>query len=342
MSSNDRAAEAETTLDWLLEVDDPAMRAVALRDLLDAPPDDPDYAAACVQRLAQGPVAEVLEAMDPAGFWISPDRPYSPKYKSTFWAMILLAQLGMRASDDPRIATACNHLLDTTIMPYGQVSYNGTPSGTIDCLQGNICRVLVEMGVVDSRLDRAIDWMARTVTGDGIAPAGTHGDPMRYDGYNCGPGFACRANYGAPCAWGATKVMLALAATLPTQRSPQVAAAIKQGVEFLLSVEPVTAAWPTGDGSVPDGRWWKFGFPVYYTVDLLQTAETLVALGYGDDRRLAATLDLIRAKRNAQGRWLLEYSYGSKSWGKFGRVGNPSKWVTLRALRVLKRTSGGQ
>jgi hypothetical protein len=69
---------------------------------------------------------------------------------------------------------------------------------------------------------------------------------------------------------------------------------------------------------------------------LLQNVEALVALGYGDDLRLTNALKLIREKQDAQGRWALEYDYEGKTWGDFGAKKQPSKWVTLRALRVLK------
>lgn len=342
MSTLPLAATSSEVLDWLLEPDDPAVRAVALRDLLDAPPDNPEYVAARRASLTVAPLATILDAMAPEGYWADPDNGYTPKYRSTFWAMILLAQLGVTAADDPRIARACLRLLDTTVSPYGQISYHGGPENTFDCLQGNICRVLLQMGIADPRLDHAVDWMARTVTGDGIAPAGTRNEPMRYYMYKCGPGFACGANNHRPCAWGAAKVMLALARVPPAQRTPQVEAAIAQGVDFLLDIEPTTAAWPTPTGGAPNRAWWKFGFPVFYVTDLLQVAEALVALGYGADPRLAATLDLVRAKRKTDGRWALEYSYGSKTWVQFGQVGTPSKWVTLRALRVLESAREAQ
>ena len=64
--------------------------------------------------------------------------------------------------------------------------------------------------------------------------------------------------------------------------------------------------------------------------------NALVGLGYGHDSRLAHTLKIVREKRDAQGRWLLEYDYTGKTWGDFGVKKQPNKWVTLRALRVLK------
>jgi len=70
--------------------------------------------------------------------------------------------------------------------------------------------------------------------------------------------------------------------------------------------------------------------------DLLQLAESLVDLGYGKDPRLSSTLDFIREKQDRDGRWLLEYDYTGKTWIDFGKKKQPNKWVTLRALRVLK------
>ena len=112
--------------------------------------------------------------------------------------------------------------------------------------------------------------------------------------------------------------------------------AVQQGVDFLFSTDPAAADYPSGYSDKPSGNWWKFGFPVFYVTDLLQNVEVLIKLGYGADPRLANALDVIRKKQDAQGRWLLEYDYAHKTWAKFGKKKQPNKWVTLRALRVLK------
>ncbi len=70
--------------------------------------------------------------------------------------------------------------------------------------------------------------------------------------------------------------------------------------------------------------------------DLLQIAEALVGLGYGGDLRLKNTLKIITEKQEANGRWPLEYDYTGKTWVNFGPKKLPNKWVTLRAMRVLK------
>jgi hypothetical protein len=81
---------------------------------------------------------------------------------------------------------------------------------------------------------------------------------------------------------------------------------------------------------------YKFGFPIFYVTDLLQIVEASVSLGYGGDPRLSDAVSLIREKQDARGRWLLEYDYTGKTWVDLGAKKRPNKWVTLRALRVLK------
>jgi hypothetical protein len=117
--------------------------------------------------------------------------------------------------------------------------------------------------------------------------------------------------------------------------------AVEQGTAFLFSADPAEAAYPTGYSDKPSGNWWKFGFPVFYVTDLLQNVEALVRLGYGSDPRLANALKVIREKQDSQGRWALEYDYTGKTWVDVGVKKQPNKWVTLRALRVLKAVESG-
>ena len=130
--------------------------------------------------------------------------------------------------------------------------------------------------------------------------------------------------------------MLALAKLPPERRTPRIKHAIQRGVDFFFDVDPATAAYPTRTGDKPKRSWWKFGFPVFYVTDLLQLVEALVNLGYGRDPRLAHALTIIRDKQDANGCWPLEYEYKGKTWSTFGAKNRPNKWVTLRALRVLK------
>ena len=91
-----------------------------------------------------------------------------------------------------------------------------------------------------------------------------------------------------------------------------------------------------GYGTKPSRNWFKFGFPLFWVTDILQNLEVLTAFGYGGDPRLSAALDLVSSKQDEQGRWKMEYSYNGKTLVDIEEKGKPSKWVTLRALRVLK------
>lgn len=329
-------AEYGETLDWLLEAEDPGVRYLALRDLVDQA-DPTELSVAREAAHQSGPIATILDNMQAPGFWAEPGPGYLPKYRSTVWSIILLAQLGARVDMDARIAQACEYVLDHTLTEYGQFSSSGTPGATADCLQGNLLTSLPDLGYEDPRLEAAFEWMARTVTGEGLAPFGDKSTPLRYYAGKRGPGFICGANNNQSCAWGAVKVMVAFSKLPAKRRSPLIQEAIQAGVDFLFGVDPATALYPSGYNDKPSGNWWKFGFPVFYVTDLLQNVEALVRLGYGDDPRLAAALELISDKRDDAGRWPLEYSYQDKTWVDFGEKKKPNKWVTLRALRTLKQ-----
>lgn len=326
-----------STLDWLLEAGEPGARYLALRDLARLPEDDPELLAAREQAHARGPIAAILQAMQPGGYWVEPGPGYYPKYTGSVWSLITLAQLGASPQVDERVARACEYLLEHALAPGGQFSASGSPSGTADCLQGNLCAALLELGFWDARLVGAFEWMARSVTGEGVAPKEDKRTPLRYYAGKCGPLFACGSNNKLPCAWGGVKVVLAFGLLPEGRRTAPIARAIQAGAEFLLDGDPAKAGYPNGWAAKPSGNWWKFGFPVFYVTDLLQNVEALVRLGYGGDPRLKPALDAIREKQDGRGRWALEYDYAGKTWTAFGEKKAPNKWVTLRAARVLAR-----
>jgi hypothetical protein len=328
--------EIQNAMDWILEKVDPGVRYLALRDLCR------DEAGAVKDRRrahADGPIAVILEKMKPEGYWVAPGAGYSPKYTSTIWSVIHLAQLGGSIREDKRIGRACEYLLGHSYAAGGQFSLSGAPSGTVDCLQGNLCWALAVLGCEDKRLDNAFDWLSRSVTGEGIAPADEKDAERRFFSAKCGPGFACGYNYKKPCAWGAVKVLRAISVVPARERSSGMKRALEQGAQFLFSVDPATASYPSPTGGKPSPNWWKFGFPVFYITDILQTVEVLSALGFGEDRRLESAVRLIEGKRNKEGKWLLEYDYSGKCWVNYGAKGKPNKWVTLRALRGLGITA---
>ena len=220
-------------LEWLLEPEDPGVRYLALRDLVKA--DARELAAAKKEAHQKGPIAVILDKMNKEGYWVKAGSGYNPKYMSSVWSVILLGQLGASIDMDERVATACTYMLDHNLTKNGTFTVNGLLSGTVDCLQGNLCYSLLDMGCTDPRLNKAFEWMARSVTGEGIAPITEKKAAIRYYSGKCGPVFACGANDKKPCAWGAAGVMLAFGKLPVEKRTPLMERAIKTGVDFLFS-----------------------------------------------------------------------------------------------------------
>jgi len=328
-------------LTWLLEddADNPGVRYLALKQLLDRPPDDAEVVKAHNTLMSTGPVPVILDAQDPEGYWVKPGPGYNPKYRSTVWSVPMLAQLGADGSD-PRVQKGCLYILDHAIDKNGAFSASATQGGAILCLMGNLGAALLDLAPLgDERLRGAIEWMARVVTGEGISPSEQKDAPVRYlKSATCAPGFCCSANDSKPCAWGAVKVMLAFSKLPEDARTPLIKKAIETGLEFLLSKDPAKADYPMGYSTKPSQSWFRFGFPLFYVTDVLQNLEVLTSFGHGADPRLAAAMDLVASKQDVQGRWKMEYTYNGKTWVDIEEKSKPSKWVTLRALRVLKHT----
>lgn len=330
-------SRSDTVMDWLLEKKDPGVRYFALLDLVGAPADDSDVVAARRATVRTSPVREILAAQDSGGFWVKPGSGYSPKYTGTAWQVIFLGQFGADGSDR-RIRRAADYVLEHSRAACGGFSASATAGGLIHCLQGNLGAALLGLGFGDDvRLQQALDWLARSITGEGIAPNTDRKAEVRYlKSANSAPGFVCSANNQRPCAWGAIPALDALSRVPARSRSGVMRRAIELGVEFLLSHDPARADYPTGYGTKPNGSWFKFGYPLGYVTDVLRNGEVLVALGHGRDPRLQDLAELILAKRDSDGRWPLEYSYQGKTWFDLGRKRIPNKWVTLRARRALK------
>jgi hypothetical protein len=338
----DRSHELAEPLPWLLEPATPAVRHMALRDLLDRPADDPEVVAALRAAMRIDPIASILSAQSPDGYWEKPGPGYATKYRGTVWQLIFLDQLGADPADEG-IQRACAYVLEHSVASTGGFGASGRsgadpppPSAVIHCLNGNLLRALIGFGYLDDpRVQSAIDWEARSITGTGVE--------RWYASGTCGPGFACAANDKQPCAWGAVKGLLGLARIPPQQRSPLVDRALEAGAALLLSRDPADADYPMGWGNTrPNGSWFKLGFPSGYVTDVLQDLEALVELGHGGDSHLSRALEWLVVKQDARGRWCNEYAYNGKTWTDIERQGQPSKWVTLRACRLLRRVEQAQ
>jgi len=322
--------ESQAQLDWLLEEDAelPSARYFALRDLLDAPEDDPELQAARAEVMRAGPVPVILDAQSAEGYWVKPGGGYSPKYRSTVWSLLVLAELGADPGDE-RVRGGCEYLLEHSLASNAAFScyMKSSPSGTVLCLNGNMLYALRALGFgKDPRVTAATDWLARAIVGDG--------ELRYYASGTSGPGFACGVNQGKPCAWGANKALRGLLAIPKGERTPMVRRALDVGAGFLLSRNPVEADYPHTDRV--SSTWFKLGFPLSYWSDVLETTANLVDLGKSHDERLRPAFEWILAKADEKGRWRLQNSLNRKMWIDFEHQGKPSKMVTLRVLRMLK------
>jgi hypothetical protein len=322
-------------LDWLLEEDasQPSVRYLTLKQLCGMPEKDSDVRMAFERTLESGPIPAILAEQHPEGYWQEAGPGYLPKYSSTIWQIILLGQLGASISTE-EVKKACDYILETARTKLGEISMAGNDSGRIHCLQGNISAALMDMGVMgDERLDQALELMACSVTGDDY-----QGNPYRYlrSGIS-GPGLECSANEWQLCAWGAVKVALALAKVPEKKVTPIIKKARRICIDKLLSTDPAGADYPHPSyAKKTSTSWFKFGFPVFYVTDVLQILEALLALGLAGDSRLKNAIELVEGKQDDAGRWIMEYTYNGKMSVEIEEKKKPSKWVTLRALRVLK------
>jgi hypothetical protein len=315
---------------WLLEPDlnNPGVYYFALRDLLGRPEDDPEVCQARADIMTLGPVPTILDAQYTDGYWVKPGGGHSPSYRATVWQIIFMAELGADPRDE-RAQRGCEYLLSHNIAANGAfaMSQRPVPSSVVHCLNGDPLYALLSLGYAhDPRVQAALDWQVQAITGEGQV--------RYYKSGTSGPGFACAYNLGQPCAWGATKAMKALNAIPRDQRTSALEHAIEVGAQFLLSHDPAAADYPFTERV--NSSWFRFGFPLSYRSDVLETTAVLVELGYGDDPRLENALQFILSKQDSQGRWKMESTLNGKMWADIEQKGKPSKWVTLRALHGLR------
>jgi len=328
---------------WLLESDhtNPGVRYMTLRDLYHLPQDDPELVKAGQAVMKSGPVLPILDAQDPDGFWVKAGPGYGPKYRSTVWSLISLAQLGA-SPVDPRVRSGCVYYLEHAISKECAFTMTGSLSGSIYCLTGNMIAALIDLGFYgDERLDAVVEWLVRATIGEGSRQSDEPDSlPFYLKSGVSGPVFECSANNRLPCAWGGLKVMLALARIPEEDRTTSLKQAIDIGVDLFFSRDPAAADYSMGWSEKPNRSWWKFGYPVFYISDMLEILEVLSALGFAADERLDHAFQVLLDKQDDRGRWPLEYTYNGKTWVDVEEKGKPSKWVTLRALRVINARAG--
>jgi len=305
---------------------------LALRELVGKPGRSPDVQKTRKAIMTEGIVPKILSRQNPDGSWAEPGKFYRNKYKGTVWQLIILANLGADGAD-PRIKKACEYIFHYSqdkesggfSVDYGVTVDGGTHSYVIPCLTGNLVWSLIRLWHLgDERLRRAIDCLARYQRfddGEGDRPTGWPYDRFRmcYDKHSCH--------------MGAAKALKALAEIPPTERSPDVRRAIEQGVEYFLRHHIYKKSHDLTKISKPG--WVKFGFPLMYQDDVLEILEIFGRLKV-KDRRLEEAVALVERKRNQEGKWILENTFNGRFVADIEQKGKPSKWITLKALKVLK------
>jgi hypothetical protein len=138
---------------------------------------------------------------------------------------------------------------------------------------------------------------------------------------------------------GVVKALKALAVIPSEKRTAAVSDTIEKAVEFLLIHHIHKQSHNLNRVSKPG--WLKFGFPLMYQTDVLEILDILTSLGVRDSR-MDEAVGIVLSKQNDKGRWLIENTYASGRLPvSFGEKGEESKWLTLRAMRVLKRYCDG-
>lgn len=328
------------TLDWLLEENEPAVRAATLTDLLDVALDDPKVIEAQKREFLEGPSAAILSKMQPEGYWGRPEDFYiRSKYHGTVWSFLLLVEMNCGRFDF-RMQEAANFLLEHSQNPdsggfayYSASQGGGIQHGVIPCLSGNLVWGLIKTGLLsDKRIHQGADWLARNQFlqdgEDNIEDGNLHIRPGKNLFENCWGKHTCMM--------GVVKSLKALTEFPVDMRTDTMNQAVKDGAEFLLKHHLIYQSHDLEKIAKPD--YLLFNFPLLWRTDALEMLEILLKLGYQDERMQPA-LDLVLAKQNPQGNWILEQSFNGRTLVRIDKVGKPSKRVTLRALRVLKMAS---
>lgn len=320
-------------LDWLLSEENPSVRYLALTGLMDVPEGAPEAVAAREAIMQTGYVPGLLALQDTPDYRAAYPRYYTAKYKGLVWSLIVLAE--HRAQLTPRIAAQCEYLLQNAQEPTdggfaqstAQRTGGGRLSEVIPCLTGNLLWCFYTLGLgSDPRVQRGLDWLVRNLRlNDGELL-----DPPA-------PAYArLEICWGAhTCHMGVVKALKAYGAVPPEQRTPALQDAAARAAEFMLMHHVDRRSHNLKRLSKPG--WRQFGFPLMYQTDTLEVLDILTGLGYRDPR-MAEAVEAVLEKQGADGRWSIENAYASERLLlHMERRGEASKWLTLRALTVLRR-----
>jgi hypothetical protein len=303
-------------LDWLLAAD-PAIRWQAMRDLAGAPADQ--VAAERARVATEGSGARLLALRRADGLWDTGTP--EPEWVSLL-ALLQLRDMGLDPSSEA--ARGAIALVRDNATWHSRGPWHGTPlfAGEVEpCINGRVVAAGSYFGLdVSGIVERLL------------------GEQMADGGWNCE-----QENGSTRGSFHSTINVLEglLEHTRATGGSAKVTAALERGHEYLLE-RRLLRRLSTGD--LIDPAFKLFSFPTGWHYDALRGLEYLREAGVTPDARVAEAIELVRSKRDAEGRWSLENPHNSEmvnarlrdlDFGMAEREGKPSHWNTLRAMRVL-------
>ena len=304
------------TLKWLLD-SDPAIRWQAMRDLTDASP--ADIAAERSRIVQEGIGSKILAAQQTDGCWRRAD---CPAWLSTLFTLLLLRATGAECAE-PAVESAIariercmrwsNHSGCWDLRP---PEFGGNPffEGEEEpCINGGV----LALGA----------WFGRPAEKLALRLAGEQLDD---GGWNCEAPRSARSSFHT--------TICVLEGMLEYERAagpaPEITAARRRAEEYLLQ-RGLFRRRSTGE--VADPAFLELAFPPRYHYDVLRALDYFRAAGVALDPRISDAAHFLESKRQADGRWLLDRAYDEPLAVPTGEsVGEPSRWNTLRALRVLR------
>jgi len=340
-------------IEWLLKEENPSVRYFTLRDLSDRREDDRELQAAKAAIPTSKLITEIFSKQKPKGYWEEPANPYHPKYKSTYWTIMLLGQLGIDRSDE-RVRNACEYVFrfqsdegsfssytpERALEEYEWLRGKGKslPSPSefasslvfehqYSCLTGNMTASLIRLGYKDDpRVKKALEWLVKIQNNDG--------------GWLC-PYWKAHVKDTHSCFYGTICPLEAFSEVPEVKRTKDMMKTIENGVEFMLMHRLFKA--DHHGFKIIRSDWLKFGFPLFYRYDILRGLLVMTKLGYNPtkDERLNDAVEVLLQKRCSDGTWILESTPSGRMQTNIEVRGKPSKWITLNALRVLKCHSKG-
>lgn len=312
------------------------MRYFTLTEIFEKPESNPEVKKAKMEIMKRGAVPEILAKQKSEGYWETPENFYiRTKYKGTVWQLIILAELGADGKDE-RVQKACEFILkNSQDQESGGFSYlrakngGGDRNKVLPCLTGNMVWSLIRFGYLDdSKVIAGINWITNYQRFDDGVDKAPQGWP--YNKYE-----KCWGKH--TCHMGVVKTLKALAEIPENRRSEKVKKTIKKGVEYLLKHHIYKRSHNLKE--VSKTEWLKFGFPLMWNTDVLEILLILTKLGVKDERMQEA-MDLVVSKQNEEGKWILESTFNGRFLVNIEKKSKSSKWITLNALRVLKKWEG--